>query len=233
VQTAGLVAAVNDGSPWTQGVVDTYRRDAVRVLDFPHALEHLTAAAQASYGAGTLGAQTWWREQAHALKHRGPTPVLAALRALPVAEAPDPAAAAATQAATLGSLEARLDELRYPEFLARGLPLGDGAVESANKLVIEARLKGSGMHWARPNVNPLVALRAAWCSGRWAEAWPAITARLRQQARARRQACWQRHHPQPAPIAPPPPDLALLRSAARKLRARRPGVPARRHQQAS
>jgi hypothetical protein len=25
--------------------------------------------------------------------------------------------------------------------------------------VVEARLKGSGMHWARANVNPMLALR--------------------------------------------------------------------------
>jgi len=30
-------------------------------------------------------------------------------------------------------------------------------VESANKLVVEGRLKGSGMHWARAQVTPMVA----------------------------------------------------------------------------
>jgi hypothetical protein len=33
-------------------------------------------------------------------------------------------------------------------------------VESANKLVVEDRLKGAGMHWADANVNPLLALEA-------------------------------------------------------------------------
>ena len=28
-------------------------------------------------------------------------------------------------------------------------PIGSGTVESANTLVVEARLKGAGMHWAR------------------------------------------------------------------------------------
>jgi hypothetical protein len=61
----------------------------------------------------------------------------------------------------------------------------DGAVESGNKLVVEARLKGSGMHWARPHVDPLLALRDIACNDRWEEAWPQITRELRRQTRQR------------------------------------------------
>ena len=229
LQTAGSVAAVNDGSPWTQGVVDLYRPDAIRILDFPHPLEHLTLAAQATFGAGTLAAQTWWRKQAHDLKHEGPTPVLAALRLLPVETASDPAGAAKAQRETLGYLEARLDELQYPQFIAQGLPIGDGAVESANKVVVEVRLKGSGMHWERPNVTPMVALRDAICSKRWAEAWTAISTHLRQQDCVRRHARWLKRHP---PAAPPPvdqaparPNRSLLGSAAKKLQEQAKAAP--------
>jgi len=229
VQTAGLVAAVNDGSPWTQGIVDVYRPDAIRILDFPHPLEHLTLASQATFGAGTLAAQTWWRKQAHDLKQEGPAPVLTALRLLPIAGAADPVAAAKAQQETLGYLEARLDELRYPQFLAQGLPIGDGAVESANKLVVEARLKGSGMRWERGNVNPMVALRNALCSNRWAEAWAAISAHLRHQDAQRRRSRWLQRHPPAAPLpadpVPAPANLPLLRSAAKKLRARAKPAP--------
>ena len=45
-------------------------------------------------------------------------------------------------------------------------------MESANKLVVEARLKGAGMYWARASVNPMVALRTVACADRWPEAWP-------------------------------------------------------------
>ena len=76
--------------------------------------------------------------------------------------------------------------MQYPTFLAAGWPIGDGAVESGNKLVVEARLKGSGMHWARPHVDPMLALRNIVCSDRWDEAWPQIVRTLRQQAQQRR-----------------------------------------------
>ena len=55
-------------------------------------------------------------------------------------------------------------------------------MESGNKLVVEVRLKGSGMHWADRHVNSMLALRNIVCSGRWKEDWPKIEAHLRQHA---------------------------------------------------
>jgi hypothetical protein len=37
-------------------------------------------------------------------------------------------------------LEKRLAHMEYPTFQEQGWPIGDGAVESANKLVVEVRL---------------------------------------------------------------------------------------------
>lgn len=44
-ETAKVVCTVQDGAEWEQGLVDVLRPDAVRILDFPHAVEHLTSAA--------------------------------------------------------------------------------------------------------------------------------------------------------------------------------------------
>jgi hypothetical protein len=216
---AGTVAAVSDGAPWLQGVVDVYRRDAVRILDFPHALEHVALAGGAAFGLAPPGCHAWLAEQAHTLKHAAPEAVLEALRALPVAAAADPTAAAQARDQTLAYLEARLPMVQYAAFQAQGLPIGSGAVESANKLVVEARLKGSGMHWAHANVTPMVALRACRGSGRWAQDWPAILAQLRQHDHDRREARRRQRHPPPP--EPAPPNLRLLRSASRKLSVRR------------
>jgi hypothetical protein len=206
VEAAGLVGLVVDGSPWCQQVADAHRPDAVRALDFPHAVEHLNAAAQAAFGAESA-ARAWVAEQAHELKHGDPAGVLAALRDLPVEGAADPVAAAAAREATLGYLEARREQIRYAEFRAMGLPIGSGAVESANKLVVEARLKGAGMRWAPAHVDPLVGLRAAVCSDRWDEAWGQAAEATRAQARARagERRAGRRGPAAPAPAPAPPP----------------------------
>jgi len=189
VETAGQVGAVTDGSDWIQGFVDFQRPDAIRILDFPHAGDHLSAVGQAVFGEGSTEAQAWLATQMHQLKHAGPASVLTAVRQL-VATHVDQA----NLGKELAYLEKREALMQYPEFQDTGWPIGDGAVESANKLVVEARLKGSGMHWAPDHVNPMVALRNVACNDRWDEAWPQIVGILRQQEQKRRvERCRQRH----------------------------------------
>jgi hypothetical protein len=181
VETAGSTGAVTDGSDWIQGFVDFHRPDAVRILDFPHAGDHLSTVGQIVFGEGSTRAQDWLATQMHQLKHTGPASVVTVVRQL-VATHPDQS----DLGKELAYLEKRTALMAYPEFQAAGWPIGDGAVESANKLVVEARLKGSGMHWAPDHVDPMVALRNIACNDRWDEAWPQIVGTLRQLERKRR-----------------------------------------------
>ena len=65
-------------------------------------------------------------------------------------------------------LKGVLHRLKHQE---AGWPIGSGSVESANKLVVEARLKGAGMRWGRHNVNPMLVLRNAVCNREWKHTW--------------------------------------------------------------
>lgn len=202
VATAGVVVGVMDGSPWLQGFLDYHRPDAVRILDFPHAVEHLNRAGQVTFGSGTAASTAWLAAQAHALKHADPATVLTAVRTLPTAAARDPAAAEAARDATVGYLASRRAQITYAQFQAAGYPIGSGSVESANKLVVEVRLKGSGMHWAAAHVNPMLGLRTIACTDRWEEAWPQIVAQQRTQA-VRRRRVRSQHAVTPAGVATP------------------------------
>jgi hypothetical protein len=176
LERAGVVAAVSAGAEWIQKFIDFHRADAVRILDFPHAAERLTPFGDVLYGEGTAASRLWLTERLHTLKHEGPAALLVELRTLHESHA-----AALVLAENLAYLTKRAQHMQYPAYQAAGLPLGSGAVESGNKVVIETRLKGAGMHWSRAHVNPLVALRNIVCSDRWDEEWPRIAARLRQQ----------------------------------------------------
>ncbi len=68
-------------------------------------------------------------------------------------------------------MEKRQDQLRYAVFQQQGYPIGSGIVESANKVMVAARLKGAGMQWTPEHVAPMLALRTVACAGRWDEAW--------------------------------------------------------------
>jgi hypothetical protein len=180
-ETAQTVVAVVDGAEWCQGFIDHQRQDAVRILDFAHALGHLGEVAQVLFGAGTAEASTWLGQQAHDLRHGQEQALLARLAGL-TADVSLPGEERKVVAATHTYLVLRREQICYQTFVAAGYPIGSGCVESANKLLVEVRLKGSGMHRERANVNPMRALRTTVCNGRWDETWPGIWQRLRVQA---------------------------------------------------
>lgn len=190
-ETAGLVCAVMDGAEWEQKFIDLHCPNAVRILDFAHAAEYVAKVAQAVFGAGTAETSEWLGVQLHELKHGDSQAVLTRLRGLrdelaaQVEGGQGDSEALEVVSCSLEYLEKRQEQIHYREFLAAGYPIGSGAVESANKLVVEARMKGAGMHWARGNVNPMVALRTIACSDRWDEAWIEISERLRQWTKER------------------------------------------------
>jgi hypothetical protein len=182
IETAGRVGAVVDGAEWCQHFIDLHQPDAVRILDFAHAAEYLSAIGQTVGSEGRLLEEADVARLRHALKHDGPQGVLNELRVLIAAhptllELPK----------QLAYLEKRVRQMAYPQFVAEGWPIGSGMVESANKLVVEDRLKGAGMHWAEGNVNPMLALRNAVCNERWSEAWTVIEREQRRQVVVQRQ----------------------------------------------
>jgi hypothetical protein len=181
IENARQVASVMDGSDWLQSFTDYHRPDAVRILDFPHAGEHIGQVGEFLYGEDTPQAQEWLKERLHRLKHEGPEPLFAELHQLR-SQHPD----AQEISGNLSYLKKREPQIQYPRFQAEGWPIGSGIVESGNTLVVETRLKGSGMHWAEQHVNSMLALRNIVCSRRWKEDWPKVETHLRQQAYQRR-----------------------------------------------
>jgi hypothetical protein len=121
----------------------------------------------------------WLGGVLHRLKHQGPERVLTHLAWLS-ARYPSP-----LMQEKLTYLQKREAHMQYPTYQAAGWPIGSGSVESANKLVVEARLKGAGMRWHRQNVNPMLVLRNAVCNREWKQTWATAVAH-RQALRAHR-----------------------------------------------
>jgi hypothetical protein len=188
VKEAKEVCAVMDGADWLQFFTDRHRPDAVRILDFPHAAEHVTKLLEALEQAGMRFPPHMLDRCLHLLKHRGPRPLLRMANRL---------GNNLTQQKEVNThlnyLRKREVQMQYPEFRQKGWPIGSGMVESAQKNVVEARLKGAEMHWQRKNVNPMLALRNAVCNDRWREMWQkAVLQHRKQQALQRSEQVKQR-----------------------------------------
>lgn len=180
VETAHKVAAVVDGAEWCQTFIDLHAPEATRILDFPHAASYVDAIGQTVGAQGELLSAKTRTDLCHELKHSGGEGVVERLRTTV-----EQAGGIGETRTQLAYLEKRLSQMTYPRFAADQWPIASGSVESANKLVVEERLKGAGMHWAEENVNPMLALRNAICSDRWGEVWTQIEQEQRREERLR------------------------------------------------
>lgn len=161
---ADLVAALQDGAEWIQSLIAALRAGILRILDFYHAGQYLSEIATLVSNAGIQLSEKWKEAQLHELKHQGPKKVLEEVTRLlkdhPLIDG---------LAKLVNYLQKREEMMQYPQFQQKGWPIGSGSVESANVGVVQARLKGVGMHWERKNVNPMLALRIGECNDRWEE----------------------------------------------------------------
>lgn len=210
VERAKEVCAIQDGAEWIQGFVHGHRHDALRILDFAHAAEYVAEIAEKVRASGGHLPPKWVDGVLHRLKHEGPARVLRHLTRL--------ARRYPQIQDQVNYLEKRRELMDYPTYQQQGWPIGSGSVESSHKLVVQARLKGPGMHWKPEHVNPMLALRLALLNDRWSEVWQEQQ-RLRQQQRhlkrqarqqqrfLEQQAKRQEADPPPLPVASTPKPL--------------------------
>jgi hypothetical protein len=170
---AQRVAFLSDGAPWIWDRLDWVQKRVglqtarvVRVLDWCHAVHHVSLALEA-LGLNGTERQQRYRQLRGWLKNGQAYRVTAELSLL-AAEHPSDA----TVWTPIRYLEkhAEAGHLNYKQFRKRGVPLGSGAIESAIRRVVNLRLKGNGILWDVANAEAMLALRAAALSGRWQEA---------------------------------------------------------------
>lgn len=233
VEKAEVVCAVTDGAEWIQKFVDVHRHDAVRILDFAHAVEKVSEVGKTIEEQGRLFAfldqkcedkrvkrkksrqtkkklggepkksnqtqeqlaaeqskvrlEGWLDWQAEELKKGDATRVIQEIeRLVSLMQEEGLAKAAETMAKCLNYLKERQSMIAYATFRDQGYPIGSGSVESANKLVVESRMKGAGMRWGEEHVDAMLALRNVACSDRWRQVWKEIRQQWVQQAQAKR-----------------------------------------------
>jgi ribosomal protein L34E len=166
-----LIVVLGDGAEWIWHYAPRFlaigNAEIVEIVDIFHAWEHLGTVATAVFGHGTRTALAWLDPLKNDLLTQGVGPILAALAQLTPT---DPAARDEVRKA-LGYFMTHAERMDYPRFVARHLPIGSGAVESACKTLIEEREKGAGMRWTKADAQAVASLRALWRPGRWVAFW--------------------------------------------------------------
>ncbi len=164
-EAAAQVAWLSDGGLGFWRLYDhLFATDAIGILDFYHAAQHLWKAAAAWWDGRTKQAKDWFQQSRHQLRHGAADAVIADLaNALALHDLPESAREAMTQVHNY--LTKHQNHIDYERFKQLGLPLGSGMVESACKWLIQQRFKGVGMRWSEPGFNHLLHLRLAWING--------------------------------------------------------------------
>ena len=169
-----------DGKPaiWKAAARQNVYDGFVRILDFYHATEALSKAAEALFGKQTERALRWYEKYRKKMRDRrgGAEAVLRSMRyhAKKVRENSE-------RGRTLGKqiryVARNLHRMEYAKYRRRGLPIGSAPVEAACKTVVGQRLKRSGMRWSRPGGQQVLNLRVHALSERWDPFWAAYQAR--------------------------------------------------------
>jgi hypothetical protein len=167
-----VVTFTADGAPWIWARLDWVIAQVkleparvVEVLDWCHAVHHLSLALQALGLPEEERVREYGRLRA-LLKAGRSRLVIEEVEALARDRPEDPAVW--REIGYLGR-HAEAGRLRYNCFRCRGVPLGSGAIESTIRRVINLRLKGTSLFWEEANAEAVIQLRAAVLSGRWEE----------------------------------------------------------------
>jgi hypothetical protein len=169
---AHVVTITADGAPWIwarlDGVIAQVGLEPARVvevLDWCHAVHHLSLALQASGLSEEERTERYARLRRSLKKGRG-RDVIKELEGLAAGQ---PEGAAVWREIGYLIRHAGAGRLRSDGFRCRGVPLGSGAIESTIRRVLNLRLKGTSLFWEESNAEAVIQLRAAVLSGRWDE----------------------------------------------------------------
>jgi hypothetical protein len=181
---AKRVAAVSD---WGHGMPGVWKRDfgdveMTFITDFAHVNGRLAEAAKAALGEGASSVALHKRWEG--LLYDGELGrLLGELAGRAEEHAPRPERASDLPQDSPGRIlwthvfyiEERRETMRYPEYRARGLPMGSGQAEATCR-VIGNRMKAASKRW-KPVVGSdamanLIACRQSQ-DGRWEKRWPA------------------------------------------------------------
>lgn len=158
-----VVVVIGDGAEWIWNRASLFP-NRCEILDFWHAVEKAWEFARLRYGEDSKTAARWISKLKDDLRAGRVETVIARLYTLK-ARSPE------EQDKLDGLIKYYTDNacrMGYDEYIRLGYGIGSGAVESAHKQVVQARLRQAGMRWSVAGARRLLALRVLLLNNEWA-----------------------------------------------------------------
>lgn len=178
---------VGDGALWIE---EQYRRmtcgKSRYLIDFYHLMEYLRPAANGyinqknpdtdfNHEENDRNKQLWLETAIGKIKESRINEVVEELK--PYSEAAHYKEKPIKEFVTY--VENRPNQFDYKSAIKAGLPIGSGEIESANKSLIQQRIKIPGAWWKLQNADHLIALRALIANGHWENYWEYYSVNMR------------------------------------------------------
>ena len=155
---------VADGARWIWKWVSEAYPESTQILDWYHALEHLYDFAKVCFTDDQEAYKLWVCEQKKLLENSKVKEVLENMKKLDLKKKIQQQERAKLITYYTEN-QTRMDYKRYKN-IGTGI-IGSGAIEAANREVIQKRMKLSGQRWSKIGAQNMLTLRSTRLSGKW------------------------------------------------------------------
>lgn len=154
---------ISDGAKWIWNWVDDLYSDAIQILDYFHATEHLCGFAK-DYFSCEKTRKKWINKQKKLLLNDHVQKVIKNISKMKVS---NNAKLFDVKRKLLNYYQQNSSRMMYKSFTDKGLLIGSGAIESAIKSVLQQRMKLSGQRWTKKGFQQVSNLRVVYKSNQW------------------------------------------------------------------
>jgi hypothetical protein len=153
------VVIIGDGATWIRNMGNELFPEAIQILDLYHLKENIYTYAKYKFSNNEKEYVPWAEIFIDKIE-KGK--VEEALSLLPKEEITP------TNVVNLRTyINNNIDKIDYKKYKEKGYFVGSGAIESANKIILQRRLKQAGMRWSVPGAQTVLTLRSKVESGIW------------------------------------------------------------------
>ena len=153
------IVIIGDGAAWIRNMGNELFPEAVQILDLFHLKENIYSYAKYKFSHNEKEYVPWAEAFIDKVEKGKVDEVLPLL---PEDEKP-PTGVVNLRTYILNNI----DKIDYPTYKEKGYFVGSGAIESANKVILQRRLKQAGMRWDVKKAQAILSLRAKVESKRW------------------------------------------------------------------
>lgn len=161
------LSVLGDGAAWIWNIANDKFPNAIQIVDYFHASEHLGDLAKVVHAKNTAIRDLWLDMQRKELLEGDVALVIESMSRMET----DGQEAKEMIRQTVQYFETNEHRMQYAKFRKMGLFIGSGVIEAGCKTIVGQRLKQSGMRWTKRGANAIISLRCCQRSSQWEDYW--------------------------------------------------------------